>query len=209
MEGHQMPAAIALGQTAHHRLDNLFVGVSFDRPITAQDPDDIGGVLIPLPEPAAEDLGILRREDLRTDTPLLVPLVAPGREKADIHAERFRLVHDVIDMIPVIVIRAVLDVGLRRIVVQQRPMPICIRGVQPVQLGQRHRLNHRETVGRPVLEVFVRLLAVEPVEQFPRRIAQPEERRPVLVDEEPLGSPRPLQPRQIRIKRQPRRRPSK
>ena len=52
-------------------------------------------------------------------------------------------------------------------------------------LGQSDRLDHGEALARPVLEIAVGLLAVETMEQLPRRVAEVEERPAVLVDEEP------------------------
>ena len=63
-------------------------------------------------------------------------------------------------------------------------MSVRVRVGKPVEFGQRHRLNHGEALPRPVLEIAGRLLAVQPVEELPRRIAEIEERSAVLVHEE-------------------------
>jgi hypothetical protein len=148
-----------------------------------QNPDDVGGILVPLAKPLAVHAGILDLEDFRPGAPLLVPLVAPTRQQADIHAERLGLLDDVIDVVPVVVIGTFLDVRLVRVVVDERLVAVGVRHMEPVQLRQGHRLNHREALGRPVLQVLVGFLAVETVAQLPGRVAQVEERRPVRVNE--------------------------
>ena len=158
--------------------------VVFDGPIAAEDPDQLG-ISVPIAEPLAVHLGILRREDLRTGAPFLVPLVTPGRQKADHDAQRIRFLHDVVNVIPVVVLRTYVDVRTRWIVVDQRCVAVSIRSVQAVQFGQCDGLHDGESSFRAVFEIPIHLLTVQPVEQFPGRVTQPEERLAVLVDEEP------------------------
>jgi hypothetical protein len=56
----------------------------------------------------------------------------------------------------------------------------------PVHLRNGHGLDHRETFGRSIGKVLVGLLAIEPMEQLPRRVAKIEERRPVFMRQESL-----------------------
>jgi hypothetical protein len=63
---------------------------------------------------------------------------------------------------------------------------IGIRVAVPVDFGQGDRLDHRVTLGRPIFQIPVGLLAIEAMEQLPGGVAQPEERRAVGMDEKPL-----------------------
>ena len=160
------------------------MGLRLHRPIAAEDPDDPAVPVAP-PEPLPVDGRVRGGEDLGALAPLLVPLVAPRGQEADVEAERVGLLDHEVDVIPVVVRGALLHVRPRGVVVEEGQVPVGVRVPEPVELGERHRLNHGEALARPVLEVAVRLLAVQPVEELPRRVAEVEERPPVLVDEEP------------------------
>ena len=67
------------------------------------------------------------------------------------------------------------------VAVDQWAVAVGVRGAEPVQLGQRDGLNHGVTLCGAVGYVKVGFVAVETVEQFPRRVAQPEERPAVGV----------------------------
>ena len=58
--------------------------------------------------------------------------------------------------------------------------------MQAVEFRQRHRLHDREAECRPVLQVVLGRLAVEPVKQLPRRVAEPEERVTTFGDEKAM-----------------------
>jgi hypothetical protein len=92
-----------------------------------------------------------------------------------------RLVDDVVDVVPVVVLVAGHYIRSSRVIVDQRPMTVGVRSLQAVQLGQCHGLNHRETLRRSVFEVPIRFLAVESMKHLPRRIAQIEKWSSVVV----------------------------
>jgi hypothetical protein len=87
-------------------------------------------------------------------------------------------------VVPVVVGRALPDVRPARVVVDEGAVAVGVGVVEPVELGERHGLDHGEALPRPVLEIAVRLLAVQAVDELPRRVAEVEERPAVLVDEE-------------------------
>ena len=67
-------------------------------------------------------------------------------------------------------------------------MAVGVRLVQPVELGERDRLDDGEAPLGAVIEVALGLLAGQAVEQLPRRVAQPEERPAVGVTRKRLLS---------------------
>ena len=73
-------------------------------------------------------------------------------------------------------------------------MAVRIGVSEPIDFGERHPLDDVESAGGAVVEVAGRLLAIEPVEDLPGGIAQPEEGRPIGRHEKPLvvrdGQPR-------------------
>ena len=148
--------------------------VVLDGPVAAEDPDEARVPVAPA-EPLAVRLGVRGCEDLRTLAPLLVPLVAPGRQEADQQPAAVRGGDDVVDVVPVVVRRALLHVGPRRVVVDERRVAVGVRGVEAVELRERDRLDHRVALGGAIVEIALGLLAVQPVEQLPRRVAEPEE----------------------------------
>ena len=164
--GGGMPGADPLGHGAPHRPLELRIG----RTVAAEDPDD-GVVAIAPAKELAVGARVLRGEHLRAHAPQLFRhLVAPRGEHADEETERPGPADDVV------YVREVRLVWPRGIVLPQGEVAIGVRGSQTVELGQRHGLDHREPLGRPIGEVEVGLLAVEAVEQLPGGIAQVEER---------------------------------
>ena len=63
-------------------------------------------------------------------------------------------------------------------------MAVGVGRADAVQFGQRYALDDVEAFGSAVAQVLVGLLAVEAVEQFPRRIAHVEEGSAVGVLQE-------------------------
>jgi len=173
--GHQMSAAVAALQSPRHGVDDLAMTIALDGPIAAEDPDD-RAISIAAAQPFAVDLGILRCENLGADAPLQIPLVTPGRQHSDEHPERLGLVHDVIDVVPVIVQLAGLHVRPSWIVVDQGPVAMRVWRVQTVFLGQRYGLYDGEALGRAIFQIPIRLVTIQPVKQFPSRVAKIEER---------------------------------
>ena len=62
-------------------------------------------------------------------------------------------------------------------------MAVGVRDVKPV-FGKYNGLNDRKALRGPRLEVEIGLLAGEPVEEFPGSVAEVEERRSIVVNEE-------------------------
>ena len=119
-----------------------------------------------------------------------IPLVAPGREEADVEAELARLPHDEVHVIPVVVVSPVLDVWSGGVVVEKRAVAVWVGVVQTVELGERDRLDDGESPLGAVAQIPIGFLAVQPVEQLPCRVAEPEERllaaRAALADQKSL-----------------------
>ena len=106
-------------------------------------------VLVAPAQPLAVDGRVLGGEDLGPVAPLLVPLVAPGRQEADVEPERVGLLDDEVDVVPVVVRRALLHVRPRRVVVDERQVAVGVGVVEPVELGEGHRLDHGEALLAP------------------------------------------------------------
>ena len=153
------------------------MAVVLDRPVAPQNPDDR---LVPVPsaQEFAITAGIFGREDLGPLAPLLVPLIAPGRQHADAEAKRLGAVDDPVD---------VLEIGLDRsrwIVLFQRQVSPGVGLNQARELGQHDRLDHAEMLRRTRSKISLGIVAVEPVKQLPRRITQVEERLVELIEQE-------------------------
>ncbi len=178
MERHQVtpsvPSLYALGHRAPRGVVSRLRGIA----VSTYYPDNR---LIPvaLAQELAVDRGILRREHLRAGSPLQRPhLVAPRRQQTDVQPKLRGPVHDPIHM---------LEVALGRtggVQVLKRHVPVPVRHGQPVELGDAHHLDDGVPLARPVPEVQVHLIAVEPLEQRPARIPEVEERGVVLLHEE-------------------------
>jgi len=189
MVGDEMRAAIAGAQAFRHRPRDFPVRVAFDWTIAADDPDD-ARVAVTLPQPFAVHTRVRRREDLGPHAPLPVPLVAPGREHADIEAHGIGALHDPVHVREVVLVR------LRRIVVPERRVSVRIGIVQAVELGEDYGLDDGEAPFRAIAQIALRVLAGQTVEQLPGCVAQPEERLARGGDEEALVL-RDLQSRQL------------
>ena len=170
VERREVGPAVALTQPARHRPQDLLVGLRLHRPVAAEDPDHPVVPVAP-PEPLPVDGRVRRGEDLRAPAPLLVPLVAPRGQEADVEAERVGLLDHEVDVVPVVVRGALLHVRPRGIVVEEGQVPVGVRVREPVELGERHRLDDGEALSGAVLEVAVRLLAVQPVEELPGTVS--------------------------------------
>ena len=98
--------------------------------------------------------------------------------KPDVKAERVGLRHDPVDVIEVAPRSGCAGSSFR-----ERQFAVGVRHVQPVQLGERHRLDDGEALLGAVPEIALGVLAVGAVEQLPRGVAEPEERRARCGDE--------------------------
>ena len=144
-----------------HGADDRGVPLVLDRAVAAEDPDD-RLVAIASAEELAVGRGVLGGEDLGALAPLLVPLVAPGRQHADDQPERVGAVDHGIH-VPEIA----LD-GPGGVVVVERQVAVGVR-VGELVLGQDDGLDDRETLGGAVAQVGVRLLATRAGGRAPRR----------------------------------------
>ncbi len=175
VERYEVVAVDAADAPRHGAYDGalaVVVGIA----VAAEDPDDVA-VAISFGYETAVLLGVALVEYGVG----VVPLVAPRGEQADVHARLADLVDDVIHMVPIVVRPALARVGTRRVAVDQWAVSVSVRGVEPVQFGQRDGLNHGVTLRGAVGDVEVGFVAVETVEQLPCRISQPEERPAVGV----------------------------
>src|SRR5688572_10021758 len=115
-----------------------------DRPVAAEDPDDIilriaSGKLL------AKYARILRRENLGPLSAEAIVLVAPGWKKSHDNPERVRLRDHPVHMLKIILLR------LGWIIIRERCVPVRIWIAQPVLLGQHDGLDRGETFFRTVL----------------------------------------------------------
>ena len=196
MERHQVPAAVALAYPASHGAHQVLVLLVPNGTVAAQNPDHVL-VPIPLPEPLTVDFGVLHGEERLPVLHLIMPVPPPRREKADVHSQRVGLVHNVVHVVPVVVVGTVLHSRTGGILIDQRQMPVGVRVGVSVQLRQCHCLDHRISFVRPVFQIPVHLFTVQTVKQLPGGVAQPEERLAILANQETLvvGN---LQPGQVR-----------
>ena len=140
--------------------------ISTSLAVATVDPDDIGKAFIPVAEvlPIGVCIGFI--ENYRSDSPLLINLVAPCRKQSHKYSFLLGFSNYPVDMGEIFLIRP------GRIIVNQWTFALCIWGVQSVQFGQDDCLYHRKSLFPSVFEVFLHLCLGEPVEQFPRSIAK-------------------------------------
>src|SRR5204863_3753366 len=100
MKCHEMPPAVTLFQTASHGADGLQMGVILDTSISAENPDD-RLILVTATQILSVGGCVVRCEDFRPRAPWSVPLVAPGRQHADVEAQRCGAIDDPIDVFKV------------------------------------------------------------------------------------------------------------
>ena len=90
------------------------------------------------------------------------------------------------DVVPVVVGRTIHDSRGRRVVVEERPVSVGVWVANPIELRQRDRLDDGKAPLGTIAQIAKRLLAIQAVEQLPRRITEPEERLAIRLDEKPL-----------------------
>ena len=196
VERDQVRPPVALAEAPRHRPDDFLLLLVVETSVAPQDPDE-APVLVPPADPLAVDRRVRSVEHRLAVLPLIAPVPTPGRQKPHHQPLRVGEVDDIIHMVPVVVARALLHRRADRVEVHQGEMSVGIGLGVPVELGDRHGLDHREPQAGAVVEVAGRVLAGRPVEKLPGRVAQPEERRAILlVDQEPpiLAD---LQPRRL------------
>ncbi len=92
-----------------------------------------------------------------------MPVTAPGREENQSSIRATRLVHNIIDVIPVIVRWPVLHVRLHRIEIDERQMPVGIADAVAIEFGDRNRLDDSKFLPSAILKIFVRVLTIQPM----------------------------------------------
>ena len=75
-------------------------------------------------------------------------------------------------MVPIVIPLTVLDGGPRGIEIGEGEVAVWIRIGMAFELGQRDRLDDRESFGCAVFQIASRILAIEPVKEFPSGVAQ-------------------------------------
>jgi hypothetical protein len=88
-------------------LENVPFLVILDKPIAAENPDE-GAIQVAGAEKTAVDLRVLGSEHAWSLAAVLLPHVTPGGEKSNPQTERRRALHDVVDVVPVVIVPAVL-----------------------------------------------------------------------------------------------------
>ena len=116
----------------------------------------------------------------------IMPISSPCRQHSNDKSQPVRFVNNEIHMVPVIILNSFFDSWLLRILVKERQVSIGITCTDAIQLSNSNSLNHSESLLCPVLQIALRLLTIEPVKQFPRRIAQIEKGLPVLMRQESM-----------------------
>lgn len=140
-------------------------------------------VLVSSSEKLAVDLGIalVEQRTVTAHSRPLMPVAAPRGQHSHIHAEGVCARHDVVHMVPIVVVGSVGDGWRRRVKVVKRQMSVCVGHGVAVELGYRHGLYHGETLRCTVGKIGVCLLARQTMEQLPGRVAEIEEGRTVLM----------------------------
>src|SRR5579883_1732046 len=62
-------------------------------------------------------------------------------------------------------------------------MSVAVRFRQPRELSQYHCLNDREFLVCAIFQILLGFFSIETMEQFPSRIAEPEERLAMLIEQ--------------------------
>ncbi len=174
MKGNQMSTAVAFAQACSHCPDDFSVLILFNGSVSAENPNDIGKILIPFAENFTINCRILGSKYLRTNSPFLVPLISPGGQQADKQAFFFRLANYPIHMTKI----GFVDPG--GIVVDQRLFAFGIGRVQSVMFGQNNRLNDGKSFFSPIFQIDFGFRFIQPVKKFPCRVAQIKKRRAVF-----------------------------
>lgn len=157
-----MRTAISFTKTLSHGVKDFPLRGGLDVAIAPKNPHDTGSP-ISLTQPSPIGAGIVHLEDRRGSAASSLPLVTPSWQEPYVKAQCVRPLHDVVHMVPVVVLRPLLNIGARRIVVDQWAVPVGIGRLEPIQFSQRHCLDGGESLGRAVAQVAVRLFTVEPM----------------------------------------------
>ena len=119
-----------------------------------------------------------------------MPIAAPGRKKSHAQAARLGAFDHEIDVVPVVIGIGILRVcagregGLRGIEIGEREIAVGVGIGETLELGERDGLDAVVALPGAEIEILDGLLAVEPVEELPRGVAEPEAGFSVSCDEE-------------------------
>ena len=169
MEGYQVArvdAAYAARHGPYYCLLAPVVGIA----VAAEDPYHVG-ILVAFGYETPVRFGVAFVEYYLS----LVPIPSPCGQQTDVHAEFVGAAYDVVDMVPIVVLRALLHCGACGVAVGERQVAVGVADIHAVELGQGHGLYDVEPFGGAVAQVVVGLLAVETVEELPCRVALIEE----------------------------------
>ena len=79
-------------------------------------------------------------------------------------------------MVPIVILWPWLDGGTRRVKIVEWKVSIRVGDGVAVEFANRHGLDDVKALLRAFFEIFVRVSPVEPVKQFPARVAQVKKR---------------------------------
>ena len=180
VEGDQV-VCVRLADAGRHGVHDRPV-LRLQRPVPAQHPEDVPLVAVARGDPLAVGVGVRLVKDLRPLAPAEVELVAPGRQDHQEEPPLRRGLHRVVHVVPVGIARV--QVRVRRVgqavcKVQRQPA-VGVGHGHPFELRERHRLHGREALPRALGKVVVHLLAVQAVEELPRRVPEVEKGRSVV-----------------------------
>ena len=96
---HQASLAVAGSQARGQSVPDFLIAAN--RTIAAIDPENVWTVRIPFREPLCVDEGVFGIENLRAIAPHGSDLIAPRRQKADVHTEASGFVDDPINVFPI------------------------------------------------------------------------------------------------------------
>ncbi len=109
------------------RADDFSLPVIIHAAVAAQDPNQ-PRVVVALSQPLAINFSIGHGEQRLAVLHVVMPVTSPGRQEANLESALVRRAHDIIDLVPVIIGRLWLHVGAGGIEVDQRQVPIGVRG---------------------------------------------------------------------------------
>src|SRR6187397_3147148 len=108
MQRDEMRSAVTFAQSTRHGTKDRALLVVLHIAISAKNPNN-RLILVTRAEPFAVGRRVGCVEERFAVLHFVVPVAAPGWQKTDEQSQRLGLVHDVVDMVPIIVVRAVLN----------------------------------------------------------------------------------------------------
>ena len=177
MIGDEMLVVVALTNALGHGADGISVKIVLRIAVASQYPNDFV-LAVSLGYPLSVDAGIGRIEERLVS---VVPISSPCGQQGNIQSQFIGPFHDVVHMIPVIIVVARAQCRSGRVSVLKRQVTVGIGCIQTVVLGQCYSLNHGETFLGAVLKIFIGLFTGEPMKELPGRVGQIKEGLVVFV----------------------------